>query len=144
MSTKNEKNGESEQGYDIKRDLCVAPALILHIDEATGIEMSGFGEGVASFGVVARSMVNTDGVAGQTRIAIVGAFVAKESTRERQSRWIVGPKGKCSLGVPTTGAVCLGSATKRLAPMVAATLYSKCAAYAVKVSAALSASRKAA
>lgn len=134
----NEKTSKKST-YDVTRDLCKAPALVMHLDAATGAEMRGPGEGVLSFGIVARSMVGEDGTPGQVRIGIHGVFVAKESTRERQQRWIVGPGGKCTLGVPSTGSVCLGSAIGRLSPAVSAALFAGVARYSAKVGAALAA-----
>lgn len=144
MNTNKSEKKSDKSGYDVKRDRCVAPALVMHLDAATGNEVRGPGEGVMSFGIVARSMQAEDGTPGQTRIGIHGVFVAKESTRERQERWIVGANGKCSLGLPTAGSVCLGSAIGRLSPALSAVLFAKVAAYAVKVSAALAAKPKAA
>lgn len=134
--------------YDVTRDHCIAPALILHLDGATGAEVSGPGEGVRSFGIVMRQMVDEEGKAGPARIAVLDAFVAKaakEGGKERWPRWQVTDARRApTLGAPVEGAVCLGGAIGRLDPHVAAALFTKAAAYAVKASAALAKRSKAA
>jgi hypothetical protein len=137
---------EKKNGYDVARDLCVAPALVIWLDAATGAAVSGPGEGVEGFGIVARQMMQEDGKAGPIRVSIHGAFVAKAASgnRQRWQRWMVGPGGKCTLGDPTEGAVCLGSGTGRLDPHLAGPVYGKAAEYAAKLTAALARKAKAA
>lgn len=134
--------------YDVTRDHCIAPALILHLDNATGAEVSGPGEGVRSYGIVARQMTDEEGTAGPIRIAVLDAFVAKaakEGGKERWPRWMVTNSKKApTLGQPVEGAVCLGGAIGRLDPHLAAVVFSKAAAYASRVMAQLAARSKAA
>ena len=134
MATKTKTNS-----YDVARDLCVAPAFIIWLDAATGAVMSGPGEGVEGFGIVARAMTAEDGTPEKVKVSIHGAFVAKSAAggRARWARWIVGPDGKCSLGDPAEGQVCLGSGTGRLEPHLAAVVYSKAGEYGVRIAAAL-------
>jgi hypothetical protein len=136
---------DKKNSYDVARDLCVAPALVLWLDAATGAEVRGPGEGVEGFGIVARQMMQEDGKAGPIRVSIHGAFVAKAASgnRQRWQRWMVGEGGKCVLGDPVEGAICLGSGTGRLDPHLAGPVYAKAGAYAARISAAL-AKRKAA
>ena len=130
---------EKKNTYDITRDLCIAPALVFHLDTSTGAEVSAPGEGVESFAVVLRSMVNESGERGPARIAIHGAFVAKaaKGSTARWQRWMVGPGGKCVLGEPVEGAMCLGGGSGRLDVAVAGAVYAKAAAYTARISAKL-------
>lgn len=134
--------------YVPANDRILAPVLIVHLDSATGVEMSGPGEGVQSFGIALRSMKGSEeGEDGRPRIAIHTAFVAKaakEGGRPRFERWMVGPKGKATLGAPVEGAMCLGQSLGRVDAHLASALYGKVAAYAARVASALAAQTKAA
>lgn len=132
--------------YDVARDLCVAPCLVLWLDAATGAVMSGPGEGVEGFGIVGRSMLAEDGTPGKVKTSVHGVFVAKAaaSSRQRWARWIIGPGGKCTLGDPTEGALCLGSATGRMEPHIAMVVRAKEAEYSAKLDAAQKRKAKAA
>jgi hypothetical protein len=130
---------EKKNTYDITRDLCIAPALVFHLDTTTGAEVGGPGEGVESFGIVLRSMVNEGGERGPARVAIHGAFIAKaaKGSTARWARWMVGAGGKCVLGEPVEGALCLGGGSGRLDAALAAAVYAKAAAYATRCAAKL-------
>ncbi len=132
--------------YDVTRDLPLAPALVFHLDAATGAQVGSAGEGVKSFGIVLRSMHGEDGTPGPARIAVHDVFVAKASSgnRQRLQRWICGQGNKLVLGVPSEGHVCLGSSIGRLDLHLAAAVYEKAAAYSKAVAAKLAARTKAA
>jgi hypothetical protein len=135
---------QKKNDYDVSRDLVIGPVLLMHLSSATGEVVSTFGEGVESFGIALRRMMKEDGTAGPTRVSIHGAFVAKKAGTEKFQRWQVGPGGKATLGVTAEGAICLGAGVGRLDPHIAAAVYVKAGAFAVKASAALAAKAKAA
>jgi hypothetical protein len=139
---------QKANSYDVKRDRCVAPAMVLFLDAATGAKVGAPGEGVLGFGFVARQMdqLAEDGTVtpGKLRIAVVDAFRAKASEKARMERWIVGAKGKCTLGAPVEGSICLGGAIGRLDPHIAAVVFDTAAGYTRQVMAALSKVGKAA
>jgi len=136
---------KSNNPYDITRDRILAPALVVHIDDATGSEVSGFGEGVHSFAILLRSMMSEDGTPGPARIAVAVCFVGTGSAKGLP-RWVVGPNGACSLGTgpAAAGSCAIGKGVGRLSPHVSASLYPKVAAYATRVTAALAKRAKAA
>lgn len=129
--------------YDPTRDLIRGSVLLVHLNAADGARMGGFGEGVESFGLCLRQMMQEDGKAGPLRVSVHGAFIAKKAGTEKFQRWIVGADGKSVCGVAAEGNVCLGAGIGRLDPQIAAALYPIVGAFAAKAMAALAA-RKAA
>lgn len=129
--------------YDSTRDLCLGPVLLVHLNAADGARVGNFGEGVESFGLALRQMIQEDGTKGPIRVSVHGAFVAKKAGTEKFLRWIVGADSKATCGVAQPGQVCLGAGIGRLDPQIAAALYPIVAAFATKAMAALG-SRKAA
>lgn len=129
--------------YDVTRDRVLGPVLVIHLDNATGSRVGTFGEGVGSYGIALRSMMNEEGVAGPARVSIHGAFVAKKAGTEKFQRWQVDAKGRASLGITAEGSVCLGAGIGRLDAHIAAALYPIVASFATKALAALSAKKAA-
>lgn len=132
MATKNNSNT-----YDAARDHVLGPVLLVHLNTETGERMGSFGEGVSSFAVCLRQMdqlgENGAVTAGERRVAICQAYVAKKAGTEKFQRYIVGANGRATLGVAAEGSVVIGSAVGRLSPTLSVPLYSTVAQFAQRV-----------
>lgn len=134
----------SKNSYSPDRDLVLAKVHTFHVNAADGSLVGAPGEGVESFGIALRRVINEEGLPGPARIAVSHLFISKGGRGNSLPRWVLDSAGKATFKAkPDSGDVCLASSVGRLDPHVAATVYAQAAAYAAKVTAALSKSKAA-
>lgn len=146
------KNESKANGYDAKSDLVRSAVQVVHINSATGERVGSFGEGVSSFGICLRQMMQPsaedEGKIGEPRTAIASVYVASRDGTPggwNGDKWMIGEGGAPRFGTVSKGSIVLGKQVGRLSPAIAATLYGLVSQFSAKAHAALTkASAKAA